>query len=466
MEQKFFRGLRWVAVLGLMGLLGGMAGCDDPVGPGPSTPGICGRGVQTSVPDFGGEEPSVESAPGEFLIQFDMLATLEQVQLFNQEIIDTLEAVIEGFAPELGMQVVRYDMDVPVAEAIAIVQAFTGSEILDVIEPNYQFSLQILPDDPALWRQYGLSNTGQTGGCEGADIRAPEAWDLETGDPGVVVAVIDSGVDYTHPDLATNIWVNEDEVPRNWMDDDHNGYVDDVQGWNFDNGTNNPWDENKHGTHVAGIIGAVGDNGRGVAGVCWNVSLMPLKFIGSDGSGSSDAAIQAILYAVDNGARVISSSWGGWGGSQALEAAIRTAEEAGVLFIAAAGNNGLDNDLPLIRNYPSSYPLANIIAVAASADNDALASFTNYGRSTVDLAAPGVGIFSTVPGGGYEALSGTSMAAPFVAGVAALIWSREPSLSHQQVLQRILNNVDPAPSFDSYLSAGGRLNAHAALRGS
>lgn len=458
--------LRSWAVVGMGAFVGliWLAGCG-----GPSTPGICEREFQTATPDFGTSEPETKHVPGELLVQFDAVATLEKMNLFNQQIAEALGAVIDELAPELRMQTVRFNTDLPVVEAIAAVRALAGADILNVVEPNYRFGLQVMPNDPDFPKQYGLFNEGQTGGCTGADISAPMAWDVEKGRSEVVVAVIDSGIDYTHPDLAANIWTNEDEIPDNGVDDDHNGYVDDVRGWNFADENNNPMDDNKHGTHVAGILGAVGNNGQGIAGVCWNVRLMPLKFIGADGSGDTDAAIRAIRYAVANGARILSNSWGSTSQSRALEEAIKAADEAGAIFIAAAGNSGMNNDKSTLLNhpnYPSTYPLPNVVAVAASADNDALASFTNYGRTSVDLAAPGVDIYSTVPGGGYETLSGTSMATPFVSGVAALLWSNEPGLSHHEVIQRILDTVDPAPRFDRYLLTGGRLNAWAALAGS
>ncbi|MCA8925995.1 MAG: S8 family serine peptidase, partial [Planctomycetes bacterium] len=241
-------------------------------------------------------------------------------------------------------------------------------------------------------------------------IQAPQAWELETGSAQVVVAVIDTGVDYTHPDLSANMWTNPGEVPGNGVDDDRNGVVDDFYGYDFANGDPDPRDDNVHGTHCAGTVGAVGDNGVGVAGVCWSVRIMALKFLGSDGSGNTSDAIACIHYAIANGADVMSNSWGGGESSRALEEAITAARAAGIVFVAAAGNSG-DTRV----HYPGAYPAA--LTVSATDRADALATFSSYGPA-VDLAAPGVGIVSCALEHGYASLSGTSMATPHVAGLA------------------------------------------------
>ena len=285
-------------------------------------------------------------------------------------------------------------------------------------EPDYIVRATGLATDPLFASQWDFHNIGQTGGTLDADTDAPEAWDATTGSGSTVVAVIDTGVDYRHPDLTGNMWVNADEVPGNGVDDDANGYIDDVHGYDFYNNDGNPLDDHSHGTHVAGTIGAVGNNGTGIAGLNWDVEIMALKFLGADGSGTTSDAIEAIRYATDNGAHISNNSWGGDPFSQALYDAIRDARDVGHIFVAAAGNGnfigfGLDNDATPF--YPAGYELDNIVAVAATDHRDDIAIFSNYGATTVDLGAPGVSILSTTPNGNYGNNSGTSMAAPHVA---------------------------------------------------
>ncbi|MCM2324556.1 MAG: S8 family serine peptidase [Oligoflexia bacterium] len=260
-----------------------------------------------------------------------------------------------------------------------------------------------------------------------AKIRAPEAWRLTQGSEEIVVAVIDTGVDYRHPDLADNIWINEGErAGLAGVDDDGNGYVDDVYGYDFHNNRGNAMDDNKHGTHVAGIIGAL-LNDTGIVGVSPKVRIMALKFLGSSGSGDANNAIRAINYAVDHGARIISNSWGGGGRSQLLEAAIQRAISKGIYVVAAAGNESSNNDQ--VPMYPAGY--SGVISVASSDAADALSSFSNYGASSVWIAAPGSDILSTIPGLRHARLSGTSMAAPQVSGALALALSmgKDPGLT-------------------------------------
>ena len=338
-------------------------------------------------------------------------------------------------------------------------------------EPNVVMPLSALPSDPQFNLLWGLHNTGQTignqAGTVDADIDAPEAWQITTGSSRIVVAVIDTGVDYTHPDLAQNIWRNTGEVPGNGIDDDGNGFIDDYYGWDFANGDNNPFDDHGHGTHVAGIIGAVGNNGLGVTGGAWSVSIMPIKFLSANGSGSLDNAIRAINYVtmmrsrfgVD--VRVSNNSWGGGSFYQSLYDAIAAHNRAGIMFVAAAGNNGRNTDLT--PNYPSCYALENVISVAATDNRDNLAVFSNYGATSVDLAAPGVNIYSTKPGGGYQYLSGTSMAAPYVSAVAALAWSVAPNATVAEIRNALLAGVDRKPSLAGKVASGGRLNARGTL---
>lgn len=333
---------------------------------------------------------------------------------------------------------------------------------IEYIEPNYLVSIAQVPNDPQFSQQYALDNQGQMGGLVNADIDATLAWDIHTGND-VIIAIIDSGVDYNHPDLAANIWVNSNEIPGNGFDDDNNGFVDDVRGWDFANNNNDPADDHGHGTHVSGIVGAIGNNGTGIAGVNWKVKLMPLKFIDVTGIGSTVDAIRAINYAVANGARISNNSWGGAGYSQALFDTINAAAQMGHLVVAAAGNDGRNNDDPANAHYPSGYDLTNIISVAATDNLDNLASFSNFGQINVDLGAPGVRILSTLPNNNYQMMDGTSMAAPMVAGVAGLILSRVPNISVETLRTAILNNTDPLASLSGVTATGGRLNALKAI---
>lgn len=288
-----------------------------------------------------------------------------------------------------GIRKVELPAGMTVDQAVALYQS--DPDVL-YAEPNYRYRLQALPNDAELDRLWGLVNDG-TSGTWDADVDADRAWDLETGSRDIVVAVVDSGVDATHPDLAANIWTHPGETPDNGLDDDGNGYVDDVHGWDFAEGDNRPVDTHGHGSHVAGIIGAVGDNGIGVTGVCWQVSIMPLRFITAADYGTTADAIEAIAYANANGADVINLSWGGNDFSQALKDAI---DGADALVVCAAGNNG--DNLDQVPTYPASYDSANILSVAASDDDDYPAWFTNYSDRRADVAAPGSTIYSTVPG--------------------------------------------------------------------
>ena len=336
-------------------------------------------------------------------------------------------------------------------------------------EPDAVYRVDTLPNDPLFGQLWGLNNTGQTvkssTGTADADIDAPEAWSTTTGSSSVVVAVIDSGVDWHHPDLAANIWTNPGEscpgCASDGIDNDGNGYVDDVHGWDFVNDDNDPFDDHGHGTHVAGTIGASGSNGVGIAGVNWNVQIMPLKFIGANGQGTADDAVRAILYATRMGAVASNNSWGGEEFSQALEDAIADADAHGSLFVAAAGNSGKNTDTT--PDYPSGFDLPNVITVGATDQNDVRAWFSNYGKQSVDLAAPGTNIYSTWPGGIYRFSEGTSMAAPHVTGVAALAKAAFPFASAVGLKALILRTVDQNASFAGLSTTGGRLNARAAV---
>lgn len=342
------------------------------------------------------------------------------------------------------------------------VQSCRESQDVEYAEPNYIYAIpeaasapRVVPNDPRFDDLWGLQNSND------ADIDAVEAWDIQTGSKNIIVAIIDTGVDYNHEDLSDNMWRNPGETgdgkENNGIDDDNNGYVDDSRGWNFERDTNDPTDAHGHGSHVAGTVGAIGNNGKGVVGVNWHVTLMPLRFIGADGFGDGDDAIRAILYAADNGANIMSNSWGGDPFSQAMEDAIRYARDRNVVFVAAAGNDDRDNDQ--FFHYPSNYQVENVIAVAASNASDGLASFTNTGRRMVDLSAPGVNILSTFGNGGYQFLDGTSMATPHVSGVAALIMAQFPDLTYRQTIIRVFGGVDRKSSHSGFMVTGGRLNA-------
>lgn len=321
-----------------------------------------------------------------------------------------------------------------------------------------------LPNDPNFPNQWGCHNTGQTVnadfGIAGADINAPQAWDVGVGDPSFAVAVIDTGVLHTHPDLAANIWSNPGEIAGNGVDDDGNGYVDDVRGWDFAGIDANPVDEHGHGTHVAGTIGAVGGNGIGNAGVAWRCKLVPLRFIGATGGLTSDAVL-AIGYCRAKGIKVSNNSWGSTTFAQSLSDAIAQAGAAGHLFVAAAGNNSQDSGVAPF--YPAAYPHASIISVAASNNDDARAYFSNWSSTSVDLCAPGMNIHSTHLSNAYTWMSGTSMAAPHVAGAAVLAWSANPDWNLSQVRSRILSTTRPVAALQGIVATGGVLDLAAVM---
>ncbi|MFC1896682.1 S8 family serine peptidase, partial [Thermodesulfobacteriota bacterium] len=367
----------------------------------------------------------------------------------------------------LGLYTIKLAQGAKIEE---VVSEYQKDSNVEYAEPNHIYHTQQtpnFPDDPSFDELWGLHNTGQgqPGGTPDADIDAPEAWGINTGSSDIVVAVIDTGVDYTHEDLAANMWTNSGETAGDGIDNDGNDYVDDIYGIDAYNNDSDPMDDHYHGTHCSGTIGAAGNNSTGVVGVSWDVSIMALKFLDSNASGYTSDAITCIDYAVNNGAHVLSNSWGGGGYSQSLKDAIEAANAAGLLFIAAAGNEyGNNNDTNPF--YPASYTNENIIAVAATDYNDNLAGFSNFGPTSVDVAAPGVDIYSCKPGdvyGSYQNLSGTSMAAPHVAGLAALVRAEYGDIGHMDVKQRILNTADQLFSFSALVLTGGRINAYRAL---
>lgn len=317
-------------------------------------------------------------------------------------------------------------------------------------EPNYSVSTgEVITaayvNDPDYGAQWGVQKIG-----------IETAWEKTTGSSEIIVAVIDTGIDYTHEELTANIWRNEDEIEGNGLDDDGNGLADDIRGFDFVNWDAEPMDDNRHGTHCAGIIGAKSDNSLGIAGVTPNVSLMPLKVLGANGAGSTLHIYYGFKYAVENGARIISMSLGGYGFNYLSYYGAYYAYKNNVLVVAAAGNEANNNDATPV--FPAGFPFSNIISVAATDSRDALASFSNYGARSVDLAAPGVSILSTVPGNGYAYLSGTSMATPFVSGAAALALAMDDSLSHIKTREFILNNAKAIASLEGKLYTAARLD--------
>lgn len=395
------------------------------------------------------------AVPGQYLVKYKV------PQANTRQIRSQLNARLLKSLPLTGAELIQSDAlnEQYAKELLASGQA-------EYIEPNYRVSIVGTPSDTRFSEQWGMSNNGALGGTADVDIDAPEAWNVTTGNAQVVVGVVDTGIDYRHPDLSSNMWRNSGEIPNNGIDDDGNGIIDDIYGYNALAQNGDPLDDNNHGTHCAGVIGAVSNNNSGVAGINWNVRLMALKFLDSGGSGTMDSAISAIQYAVNMknrgvNIRVLSNSWGGSAFSQALQDAISQAESAGILFVAAAGNNGTDNDVN--PQYPAAYDNANIIAVAAIDRAGNLASFSNYGQTTVHVAAPGKDILSTVRDGGYAVYSGTSMATPHVSGIAALLAGKETNLSASQLKERILGTVKPLSSLNGLLVAPGMADAFNSL---
>jgi subtilisin family serine protease len=354
-----------------------------------------------------------------------------------------------------GQYAVTVAAGTTVADAVTY---FAGQPGVIAVGPDEIIQIQRTPNDPSFGSLWGLNNTGQSGGTADADIDAAEAWDISTGTRATIVAVIDTGVDYNHPDLAANMWRNAGETPGDGIDNDGNGFVDDVFGYDFANNDGNPMDDEGHGTHVAGTIGAVGNNGVGVTGVNWNTRIMALKFLDANGSGATSNAIKSLNYAVQMGAHITNNSWGGGGADSNLAAAINRARTAGQIFVAAAGNSGTNNNTAAF--YPANYSLSydNVVSVASTDRNNNLSSFSNYGATAVQLAAPGSSILSTTPNNTYSTYSGTSMAAPHVSGALALLRDANPTWTYQELLNILKSSVDPLASLTGKVSTGGRLN--------
>ena len=428
--------------------------------------GVIGLACASAVALAGPEEarlaleadPGLEAAPSSLLVRFQ-----EGVPQANRQQLRDLVGgrVLRSYDVVPGLEQLEVGIDRETALA-----ALRAAPFVLYAEPDYVVHPVSTPNDTYFSLQWGLHNTGQTiqgsVGVPDADMDGPEAWDVFTGDGTFVVAVIDTGTQWSHPDLDANIWSNPGEIAGNGVDDDGNGYVDDVRGWDFYSNDNNPDDGNGHGTHTAGTVGAEGNNGIGVAGVNWQCKIMPLRFLGPAGGYTSDA-IEAVQYAAANGALVSNNSWGGGGFSSALRDAIASAGSQGHVFVAAAGNNGTNNDSSPF--YPASYNVGTLISVAATNNTDGLASFSNYGATSVDVGAPGVDIASTYSGSNYVWASGTSMASPHVAGVVALVYAANPGWTAQDVIDRVLSTARPVGSLSGKTVTGGVVNAAAALSG-
>ncbi|MCX8030305.1 MAG: S8 family serine peptidase [Thermodesulfovibrionales bacterium] len=403
---------------------------------------------------------------GELLVKFKSGLLASSISKVHQTLGTT---VLRSYNIIPTLELVKIPTGMSIKEAII---SYMADPAVEYAEPNYiRKAVETIPNDQYFSQQWALLNKGNfASGTAGADIKATLAWDIHKGDSSIIVAILDTGIDYNHSDLSGNIWINPGEIPNNGIDDDGNGKIDDWRGWNFITNSNNPLDDNGHGTHVIGIIGAKGNNSIGITGLMWNVKLMALKILDKNGEGSVADEISAIQYAISMGAKIINASYSGDTYVNAEYDAISMANSAGVLFIAAAGNGGEDeigdnNDFR--PQYPANYPLPNIISVAATDQNDIRASFSNFGINSVHVAAPGVYIISTVPTSlfstGYAFANGTSSATPHVSALAGLLYSYYPYFTYSQIRATILRYVDILPSLSGFINTGGRINAYRAI---
>ena len=439
----------------------------------------------------GGEIPAIEDS---WIATFDRSVNQDNLTAEFSKAINSLGIALDGYIRR-GSRFIEFVTPDPLNERAIDWARQTLGNLIN-IEPNVAFVPARVPNDPGVGQQWWVDNTGQPvpgqlQGTPGADISLPEAWDITTGSSGVVVAVVDTGVEWSHPDLADNIWSNASEIPGNGTDDDGNGFVDDVRGWDFGTATfgpggtgtfggdNDPNDDSVgggHGTAVAGTIGAVGNNAQGIVGVNWDVSILPVKIANQQGALVGGAIIAAHQYLTNlklAGVNIVASnnSYGAFSPGffaefeefdferQAIEDLIAT----GVTFVAAAGNDSNDND-DAFTSFPAAYNLPGIIAVAATNNRDELAGFSNFGATTVDVAAPGEAILTTTTGGGFTIIDGTSFASPIVAGVVALMKSVRPDLTPEQVTEALIASSDPLPALQGRVVANGRINAARALQ--
>ena len=362
--------------------------------------------------------------------------------------------VVRQFARFGNIQVLQVPKDLTVAQAIA---SYQRSGWVKYAEPDYQVFPALTPDEPAyadgtLWH---LNNTGQNGGLAGADIHAAAGWDLQNTASNVIVAIVDTGVRYTHEDLSANMWNNPEVIASNG--------VDYLHGADLADNTGDPIDLIGHGTEVAGVVGAVGNNGLGTVGVAWQVQIMACRYTSDSGQGLTSDILACIDYALGNGANIINASFTSSGYSQAMYDAINSCRSAGLIVVAAAGNFSSDNDVS--PYYPAGYNLDNVVSVAATTSTDDLSSYSDYGPTTVALAAPGDEIYTTLNSAdsAYGTVSGTSFAAPMTAGTIALLEAHYPAENYRQILNRLYAGVDPLPSLAGRCVTGGRLDLSKAL---
>jgi len=416
-----------------------------------------------------------ERAPGQVIVKVKPSALRTASR---EEIFDTGRfriAAIKPFETSASLYTVKLSGDDQTAQFL---EAAASNPAIEYAEPNYILHVdgfrdgapaEKIPAVSEFGQLWAMKNTGQkdaegTVGVVGADIGATKAWALTTGNKNITVAVIDTGMDYNHPELKDNVFRNEADCFSDGIDHDGNGFVNDCHGWNFAGvSTNDPMDDNEHGTHVSGTIGANGDGGGKIAGVNWHTSIMPVKFLTGSGSGTLDDAVKAIQYATKMKVKVMSNSWGGGGFSQTMFDAITEAKTKGILFVAAAGNDSTNSDSS--PHYPAGYQVDNVISVAATTNRDTLATFSTFGKRTVHIAAPGHKIYSSIPGGKYDNFSGTSMATPHVSGAAALVWGANTGLTYAEVKDRLLRSRDYIPSLTRKVASSGRLNVYNALMG-
>lgn len=402
----------------------------------------------------------IEAVPGEYVVRLknQSISTLSQQALSQR-----LGAFVKSTIPSLNIVVVK----MPVMQTTdSAVKSLNKNSLVSYSEPNYIYRANRVPNDPMYGQLWGMKNIGQKDsdgqvGVAGVDINAEAAWEITTGNKKTLIAIIDTGVDYNHPDVKDNVWTNAAEANgKAGVDDDGNGVIDDIHGYNAITNSGDPMDDHGHGTHCAGTIGGHGNDGVGVVGVNWDANIMGVKFLDKEGSGSLEDAVKAIAYANKMGAKVMSNSWGGGGFSQALMDVIKETDASGALFVAAAGNDYSNNDTN--PAYPASYQVANVIAVAAVDNKGMKAGFSNYGKSSVHLGAPGVNILSST-GGAYDSWSGTSMATPHVSGVAALVWGNEEGLTAHDVKARLITTAKPVAGLRGKTISGAMLNAYNAV---